>query len=148
MDKLKKKTTLEFVIICMCISMFIIYMMGLIIPNIYFSDFLLSTILVILVGVIFMVILPLYFRDLRIADEKKEVEINAKTTTKLFWSHCVVVSGLISIASMISFFILYVLVLLLNLTSRVLNRIATVLMIIIIIFTIVFFVIIFIRDAY
>ena len=147
MDKLKKRIILEFIIICMCISVMTIYIMGLIVPNIYFSDFLLSTIQVIFTGGIMILVLPLYFHDLKIADEKNEIIITTKSI-KQFWSYCITISGIISIVSVISYLILWILVLLLNLTSIILNKIATVLMIIITISFLTCIIIIVIRECY
>ena len=131
----------------MCISTMTTYIMGLVIPNIYFSDFLLSTILVISVGGIMMLMLPLYFHDLKIADEKNEIIITTKVI-KQFWKYCIMISGIISIISIISYLILWALVILLNLTSLILNKIATLLGIIIVISFVICMIIIVIRECY
>lgn len=147
MDKLKKRIILEFIIICMCISVMTIYIMGLIVPNIYFSDFLLSTIQVMFVGGIMLLMLPLYFHDLKIADEKDEIIITTKVIEQ-FWRYCIKISGIVSIISMISYLILWALVILLNLTSIILNRVATILGIIIVISFVICMIIIVIRECY
>ena len=126
MDKLKRKIICEFIIIAACMLTISIYIAGLIAPNIYFSNFLLTTIQTIFAGVILVFMFPLYFHDLKIADEKNEIIITTKVNKK-FWSYCIKVSGIISIVSITSYLILWVLVLLLNLTSVILNKVATIL---------------------
>ena len=143
MEKLKKKIMVEFIIIFSSLFTVAIYIAGLISPNIYFSNFLLTTIQTIFAGVILIFIFPIYFHDLKKLEDYSE---NITNTIKPFWRICIIALGLISITSMICYLIMWGLVLLLNLTSPILNMIATMLMIIIIIFTSTFFIIIFIRS--
>lgn len=133
----------EFIIIFSSLFTIAIYIAGLISPNIYFSNFLLTTIQTIFAGVILIFMFPIYFHDLKKREDDSE---NITNTIKPFWSICIIALGLISITSMICYLIMWFLVLLLNLTSPVLNMIATMLMIIMIIFTSIFFIIIFIRG--
>ena len=133
----------EFIIIFSSLFTVAIYIAGLISPNIYFSNFLLTTIQTIFAGVILIFMFPIYFHDLKKLEDYSE---NITNTIKPFWRICIIALGLISITSMICYLIMWGLVLLLNLTSPVLNMIATMLMIIIIIFTSIFFIIIFIRT--
>lgn len=133
----------EFIIIFSSLFTVAIYIAGLISPNIYFSNFLLTTIQTIFAGVILIFIFPIYFHDLKKLEDYSE---NITNTIKPFWRICIIALGLISITSMICYLIMWGLVLLLNLTSPILNMIATMLMIIIIIFTSTFFIIIFIRS--
>ena len=152
MDNLKKRIIYEYTIICTCITIFTLYIMGLIILNIY--NFLLATIQAILAGVIMMFILPLYFHDLKIADEKSEIKKNTKTTintTKTFWSYCITVSLIIFITSTTIFMILWILVLsniAYILISFTLNKIATILIIVMTISLIVGAIICIVRETY
>lgn len=147
MEKLKKKIMIEFIIIFSSLFTVAIYIAGLIAglisSNIYFSNFLLTTIQTIFAGVILIFMFPIYFHDLKKLEDYSE---NITNTIKPFWRICIIALGLISITSMICYLIMWGLVLLLNLTSPVLNMIATMLMIIMIIFTSIFFIIIFIRT--
>lgn len=147
MDKLKRKIICEFIIIAACMLTISIYIAGLIAPNIYFSNFLLTTIQTIFAGVILVFMFPLYFHDLKIADEKDEIIITTKVIEQ-FWRYCIKISGIVSIISMISYLILWALVILLNLTSIILNRVATILGIIIVISFVICMIIIVIRECY
>ena len=125
MNKLKRKLICEFIIILNCMFTIIIYILGLIKPKVYFSNFLLSTIQVIFAGVILIFMLPLYFRDFKIFDENRENDI--RKVYKPFWRYCILISMIICIISLVGFMVLWILVLLLNLPSIILNVAVTIL---------------------
>lgn len=146
MNKLNKKIICEFIIIFMCMLATSIYIAGLIAPKIYFSNFLLSTVQVIFAVVVLMFMIPLYFHDLKIADEKYKTKSITKVN-KRFWSYCIKVSIIVSIISIISYFTLGALVFLLNLRPYMLDVITIIIMIVLTISLVITFTIIIVRDV-
>jgi len=88
LNKLKKEVILEFIIIIGCFFVIGFYIVGIISPNIYFSNFLLSTIQTIFAVVLLIIMLQQYNHNLKLLDNGYEKRNIIRDTISPFWFRC------------------------------------------------------------